>query len=964
MIFTIMLFLAFAFIANFYYEKLQTRINKLEDELYNRHLSRKSVTEDVEELPPEIPIVIARSVPKAVDVKSIEVKPIEQVQKYRDTRNKVPAKKSEFWLKLEEQFAGNLIGVIGTLAVVMGIIFLAVYAAIQMGPTGRFAVICAFSVLLYCLHLFLKRKDFWLNISLWMRSASGIIFLVGCLGSIGIESMKWIDDPTMALAVLCLGLAANLIMGFLNGGQVFASVHVLISLVALVFIPLNPTIFFVSAIISTVGILMSYKDKLWDKHVIATGLGFFAIHFYWLNSVEPFPVTDISAMAVCLLVGLSGILSHYRKIYSVDKINSMALMAHLVTWGTLGINLYAHSKGSDLSSAALLVASLIVYLLSIKAKKQSVGWLLTSDRLISLVLILLATLSLKKFGLSYFEVTILGAIISLLFVRIVSQNADPLLEKTVFEISTVVTHLSYAGVAIQAGLIATNNSFVASFGQLGMIALSFVIFIAVFPAIEKKALTNQWGIHSSSYLGLPYALHGFIAVLLSLEFIQMPWLLILPLTFVLIASIKRSAYKNIVFDVSVVMTSLFIVCFGAVHLFIDTLSIDYKLALFSLMIGVGVVAMFFNWIDDFKQKIVWPGVFLLWLTATLGAYVFIKDQYPLLVGVIWLMMAMIACGIKHTAVERITGAGIHEKFEIFVSWAGIASITFFLWRFFVFDIQSEQWIGQIRVRVLIELFALLVVAFWWFDSRKSEESETKYALNFFLEIFLALGLIFTMYEVENRFLSLVLISSAFLFLFLSKKILAMNRLVVYSLFMYVLSLVHIGVMATTLSTPSIHFYDQAWIVALGAIALGIVYLVIILQQKVFVQTDSLPSEFSRLNSILSWLRSNDTRALIYPLIISVALFLIWGFSHSLLSLLLIVECFTLFIISIVLRQQEFRIISMGSIAAIFVRIIFYDLTGKDFFLKAIVFITVGAILIAMNAIYNKYKHRYQPIGIK
>ena len=56
--------------------------------------------------------------------------------------------------------------------------------------------------------------------------------------------------------------------------------------------------------------------------------------------------------------------------------------------------------------------------------------------------------------------------------------------------------------------------------------------------------------------------------------------------------------------------------------------------------------------------------------------------------------------------------------------------------------------------------------------------------------------------------------------------------------------------------------------------------------------------------------------------------------------------------------------AMGGVAIIFGRIIFYDLVGKDFFIKAIVFISVGAILVTMNIIYNKYKYRFEPAKVE
>ncbi|RPJ77239.1 MAG: hypothetical protein EHM20_06440 [Alphaproteobacteria bacterium] len=783
--------------------------------------------------------------------------------------------------------------------------------------------------------------------------------------------MRWVNDPSMALALLIFGLLVNMIMGFLNGGQMFASLHVLLSLLALVIVPLNPTIFFVSAIIPTVGILMSYNDKLWDKHIIATSIGFFLIHTYWLSGNNGLPVSDAVAIVFCSLVGLAGILSHYRKIYGIEKTNSIALLAHLVIWGTFGVNLYAHSKGSILSTLALVFASVSIFVLSAKAKKHSVGWLLTSDRLISLLLILLATVSLSRFGLSNFDLSVMGAIISILFVRIISQSTDPLLEKTIFNISSVVSQLAYFVVAVQACLIAYSTIQGSGGSSVVMIIMSFIIFSVVFPSIEKKAIANNWGFaltlnkknSYSTYLGISFGLHGALVTLLALQMKERPLFLLAPIAIIFTTFNLRGIFKNYLFDISSILGSFLVLVFCSTDLFNNALAITYRIDLFLLMTGISLILLFYNWIDELREKVVWPGVLGLWGSTSLGAYIFTKDQYPMLAGIIWLMMAMFASGIKKTTFSRITGAGVHERFGLFVTWAGIASIFLFIEHFFLFDIQAELWIGPIRMRVLLELFSLIVILYWWLDSKKITSSATNRFLNYFLELFIGLAFVFSLYEVDHIYLSISWISFSLILIFLSMKMVELNRLIIYSLFLYVLSLFHVGFISSTLTTPSILIYDQSWVVALITIAISISYLILVLQQKALLRSLQYPLEIGIYEKLLSWLESNDAKVLMYPLLVSVAFFLVWSFSNSVLSLLLIVECFVLFLVSILLRERDFRIISMAGIAVIFWRIIFYDLTGKDFFIKAIVFISVGAILIVMNAIYNKYKYRYDPVKI-
>ena len=100
---------------------------------------------------------------------------------------------------------------------------------------------------------------------------------------------------------------------------------------------------------------------------------------------------------------------------------------------------------------------------------------------------------------------------------------------------------------------------------------------------------------------------------------------------------------------------------------------------------------------------------------------------------------------------------------------------------------------------------------------------------------------------------------------------------------------------------------------------------------------------------------------LYPLLFALGFFFFWTFDKTLLSLFWIGECFILFLVSIITRESQFRIVSMLGIAIVFFRIVLFDLVGSNFFIKAIVFMSVGAILITMNTIYNRYKMRFETI---
>lgn len=878
-------------------------------------------------------------------------------------------KGSEFWKNFEAQFAGNVTGIVGTLAVILGVVFLGVYAAIQLDPLGRFGVVCLFSVALYILYFFLNKKTFWRDISLWIRSASGVIFLMGCLGSVGFEAMKWVDVPWMCLGLLCLGLAANLTLGFLNGGEIFASTHVIFSLLALSLVPVSPTTFSIASLVTFIGIVMSSKDRHWDRHIIATTLGFSLLHFYWLyhfkSNGQEFSVNSVQAILLCLTVGAAGIITHYRKTYQTSDIQCIPLLAHIITWVTLGLNLYAHAKGSIWSTVFLALATIIAFVMSTQARRFSIPWLYVCDRLVSLLLALIATISLCKFGLSGYEISIISAIVATIFLRIASQT----FEKTVFKISNIILLAVYGAVTIHA-LILIGESKPVETSSLPMLLCSFFVLAFVFPNIQKKAAENQLGFSFSygpknyvaTFIEIPFALHGFLAFLLAIKGKTNEWLLLFPIGIAVCEVFLRERLKNLLFDFSVLVSTASSVAVCTLLILGDNNSMQSDAILCVGLLLVGGIGFKFCWSEYFKQKVTWPGVGVVWLTVTATIYSFTKDISPVLPGMAWLLVSLVASELKEYKKLISESSAKHSRTDLFIGLLGLVSLALFITRYFLVDISNEALVfGFLRIRVFSELLSLGTLIYWMAFSKNSRHSLIKTLTDYLLEVFLALSVVYVLYEVNSYQHPVVWSISSFACYFLGKKIKEFDRLILYSYWFYFGSLFHIAFLSTTIAIPSPLLLDQAWLMGLVSVCISTAFMVIAHKdRKSLIASElTLPRAVGKLAGFKSLADKFEVKILLYPLFAAIGLFLFWSFDKTILSLLWVIECFILFSISILMREPQFRIVSMVGIGLIILRIVFYDLTGRDFFIKAVVFISVGAILIAMNTIYNKYKYRYE-----
>jgi len=153
-------------------------------------------------------------------------------------------------------------------SMVAGVGFLGVYAALQMAPFFRFVMIVAFAAALFAGYVVLKSKPNWKQFCHWLGSAAVAIFLFACVGSGGIPGLQWITNPWFGLGLLLTGIAANLAFAYVGGTATFASLHTILSIIALCLHP-NEITLVTATFVTLASISFSYRYR-WDLHLILT----------------------------------------------------------------------------------------------------------------------------------------------------------------------------------------------------------------------------------------------------------------------------------------------------------------------------------------------------------------------------------------------------------------------------------------------------------------------------------------------------------------------------------------------------------------------------------------------------------------------------------------------------------------------------------------------------------------------
>lgn len=428
-----------------------------------------------------------------------------------------PGLLTEHWKKIQQQFIENWTGILGSIIMVMGVAFLGIYTALKLSPVYRFVMLVVFSVLVLGLFFFLKSKPKWVRLALWLRSGAGAIFLFACLGASTIDGLKWVDHPLKGtgLVLLLMGIVLNLYLSFIGGNQVFASLHVLLSLVALSIAPPTTITFIAAAIVTLFGTALTYREK-WEYHLLLTISLFFAYHLYWYyqNGMAELSRTQhLTGIIAVAAVSVLALLVHYRSLYRTTVFERLPFFVHFTNWVYFGIGLYVHSMGSAWKPVVIGCGSIAAFLLARQARRLEIRWLFITDTLAAQAIALFALFSMAQWKVNPFFILGMMLLETLIFLVIMMEEKENLL-------AAVGTAIKYAlGTIMIAWALYYGILFIHNLVQLQVRAVVFIIcgiFAAAFHFYLVKKFSSRFDILSPSpgYKWLPflvYFLHGFLA---------------------------------------------------------------------------------------------------------------------------------------------------------------------------------------------------------------------------------------------------------------------------------------------------------------------------------------------------------------------------------------------------------------------------------------------------------------------
>ncbi|MCH8084282.1 MAG: hypothetical protein IH885_08600 [Myxococcales bacterium] len=333
---------------------------------------------------------------------------------------------------IEQVLLENWTGILGAALLVTGVGFLGIYAAVNVGPIIRSAMIGGVAVLLVGLAYWIRDRAQWQQLARLLRSSAAGIFLFVCFGAGAIPGLRFIENDVAALTAVIVGILANLYLAFAGRAQVFASLHVVLSLIPLAIIPASQSTFVLGVLVTLFGVGLCYHAR-WDVHLLSTLLTFSAFHADWVlgmgNALDSGVVRVIGASGA-VAVASGAALVHYRKEYESRVFERIPFIVHLANWALLGLSLSFYVHKAEGRGWVLLTAAVAAYLMSRRGKALGVRWAHLTDTLVAQGLVMAGIASFYSWVENWLLIVAALFAQAALFTRVVANEDEPLLTRT------------------------------------------------------------------------------------------------------------------------------------------------------------------------------------------------------------------------------------------------------------------------------------------------------------------------------------------------------------------------------------------------------------------------------------------------------------------------------------------------------------------------------------------------------
>lgn len=862
------------------------------------------------------------------------------------------------WQRFERLFIENWTGILGAAVLVSGVAFLGIYAALEVSPFLRFLMMVGGATALLAFSQFAGRRSEWQALAQWLRSAAAAVLLFACAASGGLPGLglQWLHEPLPALLLLLVGLGVNLVAAWTAREQAIATLHVVLSLLPLLFVPSSVVSLGLGAAIAVCGLVLALRQR-WDLHVLLVLAAYALFQVAWHQQLDdasmglPFRL----AGGLCALaVFAAAVPVHYRRADASSPTPALSLTAHLLAWSLLVGSAMAYTDGVWLLALVLAVAATVAWTLGRHSRGLGLRWLYLSDTLIGQALLLAAIFSVFDW-LQLDDLLLLLVMLAefALFLRFMLDEDEPVLARMAW-LGTQLVAVMLAAVGLTSWSIerdamqpVSNDVFMLLAGAALLALLQ--VYLHARRLVQVEALA-PYGAGLNRSVAADKVFGWFCSLLLCVALLHLfahPALVPTALCCCTALFWAARRWRDTGLLVAATVGSLF------VHLLLwPALPLVSSWPVFPLSLRwlpMSALAALPLWLTD-RVGLRTLAVGLLAADVGLGAYLYLEPASSLLPGVAWLMLSPLALELANRTrtLTRITLC------------AGYAYLLAFAVHYAIVVLQSQSYLGEVPVRLLIEAFAMAVLVYWWtFRARESLVTETFWlqVQPLALEAALLLLVSAVLADVVTEWRPAVW---ALLALLLGSGLAGSRlgqRCALYGMVFFWISVAAVAFVMTGLNLPATSWTGQPDSLSVLALMLQALYVGLHLRATL-PQQEMFPAGLAWLARLALSVGRRTHLWLLYPFFAGIALFLFWRFEQTLLTVFWTVEAFVLFCLSVWLRDGQLRYVALTGLAGCMLRLLLVDMAQSNLGVRGVVFLGVGLLTLGMNAIHARYKARF------
>lgn len=851
----------------------------------------------------------------------------------------------------------NWLGVVGSMACVIGAVFFGITSGLFQHPEVRIAALLALSFLFAAGSI--KLKEPWYIVRNLFRSTAGAIILFTALGAGGIEGLKCIHSETIACICLCAGIAVNIYLSNASPFQTVASLHVILSLLAFCIAPQELLFMPLGSVVAIVGLANAYRSK-WDLHMILILFAFSILNVVWTWRMDLEIWMHYLAIACALVVSIVAAVIHYSKRYKTTRLEALPLIAHISNWILLAWNLYIHAQFSRWAALVLGIAAIAGFFLAKVAKKKGIMWLYRCDTIFAQVLALTAISSLRLFSVRLLDICTIALLEIVVFNFINNLLKERILIRIGYFIQALFSVLFLVLLFSQFTDELSSDHPLSIYCRIGaVVAISWGFYIC----IEMKKFVRDtvfYLVFGREGGRAPFSLMVIFGTICSLTAyaigskaasIQCVTCIVL-----LGLGLWRSRKEDLSWNLAFLSALSFIHLFSWYSLFFHK-GLDVRIDFLALII-VDAILIFGNML---KLK-VWKAnihnlvVYALAIQIGLVTYFYSEPVSLFIPAIAFLGYALIA-------LEAARYIALKPKLQESLLHVGIGFMYCFIASFVTIYLQLEEAWNGISLRIIAEILGMSTLSYWIAYAPKNLKISKFSAILSAGCIELLLGftslVVFT--EVSEFFRPMLWAVMALGLLVGTKYLFWPSRLYTYSWMYLIASAFHTAFATSNLVLPGQSVAEANHLHAFGAIFLQLVYA-FIAHKKAFRNREENDSQIPvALRGLYRFLYRQPCITVLLPIFIGAALLFAFNYEKTLLTLFWVGLSSLYLALSLLVKSKLGIQIAMATLLICSIRLLVFDLVQSDISIRAIVFLGVGILMMLISIMYKKYKHRLEAV---